>query len=200
MRRFPLAVCSIFLLSLVASGFWATRATKQQQAEQVIETEMPGMAPGVTMRDMARESAMIVTGQCVKTDSVWVERTLYTVATVSVGETIKGDTSSTVNVLLPGGIDTRRKFPVAMRFPGAPVMFQNDKVLLFLANSDAMPNSYSIMGFAAGKFRIVEKDGEPMVSPNQATVPMDSAAGVVRGNVQMTRLSDFVARIRGYLR
>jgi hypothetical protein len=200
MRRFTLAVCSIVLLSLVVSGFLATRASKQQLAEQVIETKMTGTVPGQTMRDMARRSAMIITGQCVETRTNWIERTLYTVATVSVGETIKGDPSSTVNVLLPGGIDIKRNIPVAMTFAGAPVMFQNDKVLLFLANSNAMPNSYSIMGFAQGKFTIVEKGGEPMVSPNQAVAPMNDAAWVGRSNAQMTRLSDFVARIREYLR
>jgi len=202
MRRFPLAVCSVLLLGLVASGFWATRATKQQASEQIIETANATLSPGLlTMRDMAQGSAMIVTGQCTGTRSTWVDRTLYTIATISVSETIKGDPSTTVEVALLGGADVNRKIPVAMHFPGAPVIQPQEEVFLFLTPAEPMTGSYSIMGYAQGKLSIVENEqGEKMVSRNPARTRINSASGVMRGNVQMTKLSEFKEKVREYLR
>ncbi|MCI0660989.1 MAG: hypothetical protein L0220_07945 [Acidobacteria bacterium] len=200
MRRFPLAVCSILLLSLVVSGLWATRATKTQLTEQYREATNPTNVTGLTMGEMAQGAERIVTGQCLGTRSTWVGRTLYTIATVQVSETIKGEPEATLNVLLPGGIDANRKIPVGMNFPGAPLMQRGEESFLFLIPADAMPGSYSVMGYAQGKLSIVaNQDGEKMVSANSARVPMNSATGVVRGNAQMTRLSEFRDRVKAYL-
>jgi hypothetical protein len=201
MRRFPLAVCSLFLFGLIASGFWATRATKPQEPEQVREISPPGMVPDLTMRDMAIESTMIVTGQCIGTRSTWVERTLYTLATVSVSDTIKGEPSSTVTVALPGGIDPNRKIAVAMTFPGAPIIRPQEKVFLFLRPAVSMAGSYSVMGYSQGKLSIVENEqGVEMVSRSQTMPQINSAAGIVRGNIQMTNLAEFKKKVKEYLR
>jgi len=150
---------------------------------------------------MAQGSAMIVTGQCIGTRSTWVDRTLYTIATISVSDTIKGDPSTTVEVALLGGADVNRKIPVAMHFPGAPVIQPQEEVFLFLTPAEPMAGSYSIMGYAQGKLSIVENEqGEKMVSRTPARTRINSASGVMRGNVQMTRLSEFKEKVREYLR
>jgi hypothetical protein len=202
MRRFPLAVCSILLLGLVASGLWVTRATKPQQADQYMDAAPRGIVQGMTMKDMAQRSAMILAGQCLQTQSTWVGRTLYTEATVSVSDTIKGEQLPTVKILLPGGADPRRRIPVAMTFPGAPVMTKNSNYLLFLRNSETMPGSFSVMGYAQGQFSIFKSaDGEEMVASSPARITqMNSAHGVVRGTGQMIRLSEVKKQIQEYLR
>jgi len=200
MRRFPLVVCSILLLSLVVSGLWATRATKTQLAEQYLEVTNPSNATGLDMRQMSQGATTIVTGQCIGTRSTWVGRTLYTIATVQVSETIKGDPQTTVNVAIPGGIDLNRNIPLEMKYPGAPLMQRGEESFLFLIPATAMPGSYSVMGYAQGKLSIVaNQDGEKMVTPNSARVPMNNANGVVRGNAPMTRLSVFKDRVKAYL-
>src|SRR5262245_2729598 len=140
MRRFPLVVCSFLLLSLVVSGLWATRATKIQQTEQYLEVSNPGNVTSLDMREMSQGATMIVTGQCLGTRSTWVGRTLYTIATVQVSETIKGDQQSKIDVILPGGIDLNRKIPLAMNFPGAPLMQRGEESFLFLIPATAMPS------------------------------------------------------------
>jgi len=197
MRRFPLVVCSILLLGLVASGLWATRATKQQEAEQIVNTAIPGTVPSMTMKDMALRSAKIVSGRCLQTRSTWINRTLYTLATINVDETIKGDESPTLMVAIPGGADATRRIAVAMTYPGAPVIQRQEEVFLFLQPAELIPGSYSVMGYAQGKLSIVEdENSEKLVTRSPAMTQTYKPNGKVRG----ARLAEFKEQIRGYLR
>jgi len=153
------------------------------------------------MQDMVAQSELIVTGRCLSTRSVWIDRSLVTIATISVGETIKGSEASTVDVVLPGGADSNRRIPVAMTYPGAPTIQPQEDVFLFLTQAGVIANSYAVMGFAQGKFSIVENNqGEKLVSRDLTKVRLQAGAGVVRGNFQTTYLSDFKAKVREYLR
>jgi hypothetical protein len=197
MRRFPLAVCSILLLGMIVSGIWATRATKPQEAEQIFEAPNRDSAPGMTMKDMALRSAKIVTGRCLQTRSAWFGRTIYTLVTISVDETIKGDESQTLMVAIPGGADATRRIPVAMTFPGAPKILRQEEVFLFLQPADILPGSYSVMGYAQGKLSIVaDENSEKLVTRNPAFPQPNRATGKIRG----ARLSEFKEQIRKYLR
>ena len=48
------------------------------------------LAVALSLEDMVDQSDVIAIGNCVETRSVWVDRTLVTLATVSVSETLKG--------------------------------------------------------------------------------------------------------------
>jgi hypothetical protein len=151
---------------------------------------------------MAQQSELILTGRCVDTSSTWVEngRVLVTLATISVDEVIKGDQASTVTVVLPGGIDINRRIPVAMTYAGAPKIIPQEEVFLFLTGEEAISNGYSIMGFSAGKFSIIEEEsGQRLVSRDLIKSRVKTSPGAVRGNRQFVSLSDFKEKVRGYL-
>jgi hypothetical protein len=65
----------------------------------------------VSEKQMSLQSELILTGKCDGTRTVWMGRTLVTLATISVGEVIKGHPTETVTVAVPGGIDASRRFP-----------------------------------------------------------------------------------------
>jgi hypothetical protein len=73
--------------------------------------------------EMADTADIIVIGRVTDVRPVWENpRTLVTVATVSVSERLKGQVGDTITVALPGGIDSNRKFPIAVTYAGAPTM------------------------------------------------------------------------------
>ena len=114
---------------------------------------------------MVDQSDVIAIGNCQETKSVWVDGTLVTLATVSVSETLKGAESGNLTVVLPGGVDANRQFPVAVSYPGAPRLTPGENVFLFLNSDVDYGLGYNVAGFAQGKFSIVnDEDGQPVVS------------------------------------
>src|SRR5436190_8815929 len=77
---------------------------------------------------MAREAALIATGQCTQLASAWLGRELVTVATVRVDERLKGLSRSEIEVIIPGGMDFNRPVPIAMNVPGAPQILPQENV------------------------------------------------------------------------
>jgi hypothetical protein len=201
MKKLILVVCSFLLITAIASGLWRAAAVNRQKPSLAMKMDDEGIVSAAEMQKLAQESQLIVTGQCLNTRSAWIERSLVTVATVEVSETIKGSPSSAVDVVLPGGIDTNRKFPIAMTYPGAPVIQSKEDALLFLKPSDRIANSYVVTRFADGKFSIVSDDrGQKMVSRDLIKVPLRSGARAVRGNRQVTPLSELKEKIKQYIR
>jgi hypothetical protein len=125
---------------------------------------------------------------------------LVTLATVAVDEVIKGSQTSTVTVVLPGGVDTNRRIPVSMTYAGAPTIAPQEEVFLFLASEEGAADRYSVMGFAEGKFSVIEDEaGQKLVSRDLTKVRGQMGPGAVRGNRQFVTLSEFKAKVRGYL-
>jgi hypothetical protein len=198
MKKAVLAVCCFLLIAFVVTSLRVSRAINPQQPDQMAPVTM---STDLTMQDMTRRSDLIITGQCLETRSTWVDgRRLFTLATISVSDAIKGTSASTVTVMLPGGIDSNRKHPIAMNYPGAPTIQPQENVVLFLMPADSPANTYAVMGYAQGKFSIVNNEaGEPMVSRDLSKMRVSRAVGVVRGQQQLTPLSEFKERIKGYL-
>ena len=135
---------------------------------------------------------MIAIGNCPDTRSVWVDGTLVTLATVSVSETLKGTESEDLTVVLPGGVDANRKFPVAMSYPGAPRLTPGEDVFLFLNRQHRIWWRLYVAGFSQGKFSIVnDEDGEPVVSRDLTKMSLQGNNGVRRGGANVTPLSSF---------
>jgi hypothetical protein len=203
MKKKLFALSGVFLIVLVVTGLWATRATDlmnvldPEQNDQGAATLVNGM----TMQEMTESASLIVVGKCLETRSQWVERSLYTLATVSVTDTLKGEAAETLTVAMPGGIDANRRFPVAMTYAGAPQMSPDEEVVLFLDNKGGVANSYAVVGFAAGKFSIVRNTaGESVVTRDRSMEPIQEGPGLTRGNLQSIPLEDFKGRIRNFLR
>ncbi len=197
MKKAVLAVCCSLLIAFVVASLRTSRAINQQQPDQMASVTT---STDLTMQDMTQRSELIIMGQCTETRSTWVEgRRLVTLATISVSDAIKGS-ASTVTVALPGGIDSNRKHPIAMNYPGAPTIQPQENVFLFLTPADTTANAYAVMGYAQGKFSIVKNDaGQDMVSRDPSKMRINRAVGVMRGQQQLTPLSEFKERIKGYL-
>jgi hypothetical protein len=149
-------------------------------------------------QDLADQADVIVIGRSLGSVSRWVDRTLVTAVTVQVSEALKGGASGTIEVLLPGGIDSNRRFPVAMTYPGAPRMQQDEDVFLFLTY-DGDVAGYTVTGFAQGKFSIVVQQGVRAVSRDLRGSQLVEGTGVSRGTATLTPLDEFRAEIAGYV-
>jgi hypothetical protein len=200
MKKLLIAVACSLLVALTVSGLWGARAVTQRKPTQVSEMTNLTLASNMTMRNMTMQSDLIVIGECVNTQTSWVDRRIVTLATVRVSEALKGSPSSEVTVMLPGGIDVSRKIPISMNYPGAPRMQANEEVALFL-KSTGLNNSYGVMGYSQGKFSIVQNDqGQKMVAQDLTKVQLKSGTGVTRGTLRAAPLSLFREQIREYLR
>src|SRR5688500_13859737 len=131
MKKLTLASCLLIVIALLVSTQWGTKAV-DAPPEDTLGTPDTTLAVALSLEDMVGQSDVIAIGNVVNTQSVWTEGTLVTLATVSVSETLKGAGSENLTVVLPGGVDANRKFPVAVSYPGAPRLTPGEDVFLFL--------------------------------------------------------------------
>lgn len=200
MKKILLASCLLIVIALLVSARWGTNAVNAPP-ENTLGTPDTTLAVALSLEDMVNQSDVIAIGNCVETRSVWVDRTLVTLATVSVSETLKGTESGNLTVVLPGGADVNRKFPVAVSYPGAPRLTPGEDVFLFLTSDSDFGGSYTVAGFSQGKFSIVnDEDGEPVVSRDLTKMSLRGNNGVHRGGANATPLSSFKNQVRGYLK
>lgn len=200
MKKILLVACLLIAIAMLASARWGTNAVKAP-AQDYLGTPDTTLAVALSLEEMVSQSDVIAIGSCVSTKSVWVDRSLVTLATVSVGETLKGTESANLTVVVPGGVDANRQVPVAMSYPGAPRITPGEEVFLFL-NSDLDTGlGYTVAGFSQGKFSIVRgENGEPLVSRDLTRMSLKGTRGVSRGAANATPLSSFKAQVRGYLK
>ena len=118
MKKAALAIFLMLVVQLI-SARWSSKAVTATHSEDVIQTPADtSLANGLSIKGMTDRSDLVAIGSCVDTSSVWLNRTLVTLATISVVETLKGAEQRAITVALPGGIDANRKFPVAMSYAG----------------------------------------------------------------------------------
>ena len=200
MKKKLFALSGVFMIVLVIAGLWATRAVDLNEVQQ---TPQPPMSPasGLSMEQLAQGAALIVLGECTGTKSQWVERRLYTLATVTVTESLKGSAPEKVTVAIPGGIDSNRRIPIAMTYAGAPQFSLGEGVVVFLDDTQSeIPDSYSVMGFSQGKFSINKaSDGVPVVMRDMTKATVQRGPGAIRGNLPSVTLSEFKEWVRSYL-
>jgi len=199
MKKITLLSCLLIVIALMVSSRWATAVDAPPQ--DTLPTPDTSLAVALSVQDMVNQSDVIAIGNCVETRSIWVDRSLVTLATVSVSENLKGNESSNITVALPGGVDANRKIPIAMTYPGAPQMTPGENVFLFLTASDEVPGGYTVAGFSQGKFSIVTgDDGEPMVSRDLRQTSLKGNNGVHRGASNMVPLGKLKDEVKGYLK
>jgi hypothetical protein len=171
MNRFTTALLAAVLLSPLCVAAGATTVVARSDDE------------------LALSADLVMVGRCTGAESRWVGRDLVTVATVEVHDRLKGDAPSAVTVVLPGGVDARRRVPVAVTWPGAPRIAVDEAVVLFLDAGAPVDGGYTITGFAQGKLSVVE-DGAGV-----ARVQKRGGRGETAGEP----LDAFVARLRAVL-
>jgi hypothetical protein len=200
MKKITLGSCLLIVIALLVSARWGTKADDAPPAD-TLGTPDTTLAAALSLEEMVNQSDVIAIGNCSNTQSVWVDGSLVTVATVSVSETLKGAGSETLTVVLPGGIDANRKIPVSMSYPGAPRLTPGENAFLFLTAEPEFGNNYTVAGFSQGKFSIVnDEDGEPMVSRDLSELSLRGDNGVRRGQSNVLPLSNFKEQVKGYLK
>jgi hypothetical protein len=200
MKKIYLASCLFIVIALLVSARWGTKAVNAPP-DDTLATSNTTLAAALSLEDMISQSDVIAIGSCTNTQSVWVDGSLVTVATVSVSETLKGSGSESLTVVLPGGIDANRKIPVSMSYPGAPRLTPGENAFLFLTAAPEFGNNYTVAGFSQGKFSIVnDEDGEPMVSRDLSELSLRGNNGVRRGQSNVLPLSSFKEQVKGYLK
>lgn len=141
----------------------------------------------LSTEQLVAQSSDIVIGTVASLRSVWVDRTLMTLATVSVSESLKGSGTPEIVVAIPGGIDTSREVHVAILYPGAPMMSLDEEVVLFLNTESPVADAYSIVGYSQGRFAVVH-DGDEIVLAQGASggpkLPLATLKGKVAELVQ----------------
>lgn len=199
MKKIFLGTCLLIAIALLISARWGTKAVNEPPQNDLPIPDTT-LAVALSLKDMVNQSDVIAIGNCVETKSVWVDRTLVTLATVSVSESLKGSENSTITIELPGGIDANRAVPIAMTYPGAPNLTPGEDVFLFLTATGEVAGSYNVAGFSQGKFSIVtDEDGEQMVSRNLTKTSLKSNNGVRRGGADLMPLANLKERVKGYL-
>lgn len=136
---------------------------------------MPAFLQATSLARMSTEqltaqSSNIVIGTCTKLRSAWVDRTLVTLATISVSESLKGDAAEELTLVVPGGVDASRAVPVAVIYPDAPFVGLADNVLLFLDGNAPVADAYAVVGYSQGKYSLVsDASGKTMARGSLAS-------------------------------
>ena len=199
MKKITLASCVLIVVALLISARWATRAD-EAPASNTLGTPDTTLAVALSLEDMVDQSDVIALGSVQETRSAWVDGTLVTLASVSVGETLKGAESESLIVVLPGGVDANRQVPVAVSYPGAPRMTPGEDVFLFLNSDVDYGLGYNVTGFAQGKFSVVsDEDGDPVVSRDLTRMTLKSNNGVRRGGANAIPLASFKEQVKARL-
>ena len=199
MKKLLLASCILIAIALLISTRWGTKAVNAPP-DDTLGTPDTTLAVALSLDDMVDHSDVIAIGNCVDTKSVWVDRSLVTLATVSVSETLKGAESGNLTVVLPGGVDANRKFPIAMSYPGAPRLTPGEDVFLFLNSDTDYGLGYNVAGFSQGKFSIVnDEEGEPVVSRDLTKLTLQTNNGVRRGGANVISLATFKDQVKARL-
>ena len=181
MRHSTKAALCLLVAALAVPAAWATLAVERTEA------------------DLIQDADVIVTGHCSQVQSQWVDRDLVTLATIQVSEVLKGQAGAQVTVVLPGGVDANRPVPIAMSFPGAPEISQQEDVLLFLTSEDRVANGYAIVGWSQGKFSLVDnpQSGQKMATQDLGALNLQGRDGALRrGSVKTFPLAQLRQKIQ----
>lgn len=150
-----------------------------------------------SQEEMIREAGLIVTGRCTGLRSTWVDRNLVTLATISVSEVLKGQAGKEVTVVIPGGIDSSRRIPIAVNYPAAPEILKQEDVLLFLVPEPMVAQGHAIVGFSQGKFSLAENEqGQLFATQNLGELRLQGRAGVTRGTASSVSIDALRQQIR----
>jgi hypothetical protein len=193
-------------LALIAVVALAAARSPRSQRQDIVAADPLGLASGaaaaeavtLSLQQLTETASLIVTGRTIAVESRWIDpRNLATFATVAVDDVLKGSASGSITVVTPGGIDANRRIPIAMTFPGAPKIDEDERVLLFLTDDADNPGTHSVVGYAQGKYSIVsDPQGRELVSRSNVTIRLESGTGPSYSTVQAVSLAEVTAAIQ----
>jgi hypothetical protein len=109
----------------------------------------------LSLEELVSSADTITVGKCEKTESVWLARKIYTVATIRVSQSVKGKvkSGSAIDVYVLGG-QVKKPMPVKMQVPSAAKVTQGEEMVLFLRAAGPEKKHYCFVGMAQGKVPI----------------------------------------------
>jgi hypothetical protein len=143
--------------------------------------------------ELSRDAWAIARGRIVAVDAQWTDgrRTIETIVTLEPDAYLKGQSGSTVQFRVPGGVLGRFRNIVV----GAPRFAVGQRVIVFLgARGPTVPY---VLGLSQGVFRLTQSTaGEWMVSPSAILPTMQGP--IVRGSLALgpSPLADFERQVR----
>jgi hypothetical protein len=182
---------------------------------QIILSLLPALLfqPAIRATTLARLSLdQLVAGsdavarvRCARAESRWESGSIWTVTTVEVVETMKGDLPGEIALRLPGG----RVGHLTATVDGAPKFNPGDEAVVFLKRSRA--GGFTVAGWVEGTFRISRDPrtgSETVTQDSSAFAVFDTATrafrteGIRRMPIEMFRaqIAAAVARSEGKTR
>lgn len=142
-----------------------------------------------TLEELVQESVAVVHGRVTGVDAHWTadRRTIESIVTLDVTDTLKGTATETASFVVPGGEAGGR----ILVMPGAPVFRAGDDVIVFLrGRAPALPQP---VGLSLGVFRVaVDARGVAQV------VPSPISAATARGTVARGAVSRGVRPLEAF--
>lgn len=119
-----------------------------------------------SLDDLVAHADTIIVGRCEKTENIWLDRKIYTIATIRVSQSVKGKASAdnSIKVCIPGGrVD--KPIPVKLHVPGAAKVVQGEEMVLFLKARGIKKQQHRFVGMSQGKIpiKIDAKTSEKLV-------------------------------------
>ena len=82
----------------------------------------------------------------------------WTIITLQIEKTLKGDSNSSIQFRIPGGMQSIDGRTLVTRVDGIPEIKNGERAIFFL---ESMPPAYpGLFGWSQGFYRIVEKNGQ----------------------------------------
>ena len=120
----------------------------------------------LSLDELVGHSDTIVVGKCEMDECVWLEKKIYTIATIRTTHLAKGQATvgETIQIYELGG-SVQHPLPVKMIVPGAATLTQGEEMLLFLEKFGDKKQFHRVVGMAQGKLPVSTdaKTGEKFV-------------------------------------
>lgn len=151
------------------------------------------------LSELAGEARAIVHGRVVATSAQWADgrRSIETLVTLQVEDTLKGRQAHEVTFRVPGG----QLGPYRSIMLGAPTFEHGDEVVVFLGSHG--PSIPHVLGFSQGVYRVsADSAGARRVVSGAALAPRDAPERQVRGvsGRQSPELALFLDQVRALVR
>jgi hypothetical protein len=147
----------------------------------------------LSLDQLAAGSDAVVRVRCAGAESRWENGSIWTVTTVEVVETMKGNLPREITVRLPGG----RVGHLTAAVEGVPKFNPGDEAVVFLERSRA--GGFTVAGWVEGTFRISSDSrtgGETVTQDSSAFAVFDAATRTFRTEgIRRMPIEKFHARI-----
>ena len=144
----------------------------------------------VELSELSRDAVAIARGRVVAVDAQWTDgrRGIETIVSLETEAYLKGSLGDVVQFRVPGGSFGRFRNIVV----GAPQFTVGQRVIVFLGSRG--PTIPYVLGMSQGVFRLVQSQGDWMVTPPPIVATADGP--VVRGTLRPSPLGEFERQVR----